>query len=51
MKKPFTTVFDETAYLYDAIIFNGGKPGAQVEVDPRLLEKVIPCNFRDICVI
>ncbi len=51
MKKQFTTVFDETAYLYDTIIFNGGKVGFQVEVDPQLIESVIPCSFRDICVI
>lgn len=49
MKKQFTTVFDETAILYDTIIFNGGKVGFQVEVDPNLIEKVMPCSFQDIC--
>jgi Cys-tRNA(Pro)/Cys-tRNA(Cys) deacylase len=49
MKKQFKTVFDETAILYDTIIFNGGKVGTQVEVDPQLLEKIITCSFEDIC--
>jgi Cys-tRNA(Pro)/Cys-tRNA(Cys) deacylase len=51
MKKQFTTVFDETALLYDTIIFNGGKVGFQVEIDPQLIESVIPCSFQDICAI
>jgi Cys-tRNA(Pro)/Cys-tRNA(Cys) deacylase len=50
MKKQFKTVIDETAILYDRIIFNGGKVGTQVEVDPNLIEKAIPCTFEDICV-
>lgn len=49
MKKQFRTVFDETAVLYDAIIFNGGKVGFQVEVDPQLIEKAVACSFEDIC--
>lgn len=51
MKKQFTTVFDETAILYDTIIFNGGKVGFQVEVDPQIVESVIPCSFQDICAL
>lgn len=49
MKKQLRTVFDETAILYDTIIFNGGKVGTQVEVNPQLIEKAIPCSFEDIC--
>ncbi|MGE5495008.1 MAG: Cys-tRNA(Pro) deacylase [Burkholderiales bacterium] len=48
MKKQFATVIDETALLYDNIIFNAGRVGAQVEIDPRLLERVIPLSFADI---
>jgi Cys-tRNA(Pro)/Cys-tRNA(Cys) deacylase len=48
MKKQFATVIDETALLYDNIIFNAGKVGTQVEIDPRLLERVIPLSFADI---
>lgn len=50
MKKQFTTVFDETTLLYDTIIFNGGKVGTQIEVDPNAIEKVIPVKFEDIVV-
>ena len=49
MRKQFITVFDESALLYDTIIFNGGKVGTQVETDPRLVGKIIPCKFEDIC--
>lgn len=49
MKKQFVTVFDEAALLYDNIIFNGGKAGAQVEVDPNAIENVMPAKFEDIC--
>jgi Cys-tRNA(Pro)/Cys-tRNA(Cys) deacylase len=49
MKKQFTTVFDETALLYDNIIMSGGRVGVQVEVDPQTIENVIPCSFKDIC--
>lgn len=48
MKKQFTTVIDETAILFDKIIFNGGKVGVQVETDPQLIARVIPCSFADI---
>ena len=49
MKKRFKTVFDESALSFESIIFNGGKPGTQVELDPRLLDKILPCVFADIC--
>ncbi len=48
MKKQFRTVIDETALLYDTIIFNGGKVGTQVEADPNLIKSVIPVTFEDI---
>lgn len=48
MKKVFTTVVDETAILFDNIIFSGGKIGYFIEVNPMELEKVIPVNFVDI---
>ena len=35
MKKPFPTVVDETAQLWDTIIFSAGKIGYQVEVDRK----------------
>lgn len=48
MKKQFKTVIDETAFLYDTILFSGGKIGAQVEMNPNDLEKMIPLVIEDI---
>ena len=49
MKKQFVTVIDETAELFDKILFSAGKIGAQVEVDPKDLEKIIAFTYADIC--
>ena len=48
MKKVFTTVIDETAILFDKIVFSGGKIGYFIEVNPMDVEKVIPVKFVDI---
>ncbi len=48
MKKFFTTVIDETAVLWDTIIFSGGKIGYQVELSVEDLEKVIKFSIQDI---
>ena len=48
MKKFFTTVIDETAELFDTIIFSGGKIGYQVEVSIENLQKVIEFKLEDI---
>lgn len=48
MKKPFTTVVDETAQLYDTIMLSAGKVGYQVELAPDDLAKMIPIEFADI---
>ncbi len=48
MKKVFTTVIDETAILFENIIFSGGKIGYFIEVNPMELDKVIPVSFVDI---
>ncbi len=50
MKKFFTTVIDETAQLFDTIIFSAGKIGYQVEVSPEELQNVITFTFADITV-
>lgn len=50
MKKVFTTVIDETAILFDQIIFSGGKIGYFIEINPMDIEKVIPVSFVDIVV-
>ena len=38
MKKVFTTVIDETAVLFDNIIFSGGKIGYFIEVNPMEID-------------
>ncbi len=48
MKKVFKTIIDETAILFDKIIFSGGKIGYFIEVNPHAVEKVIPVGFKDI---
>ena len=48
MKKVFTTVIDETAILFERIIFSGGKIGFFIEVNPLDIEKVIKVKFEDI---
>jgi SulP family sulfate permease len=42
------TVIDETAILFDKIVFSGGKIGYFIEVNPNELDKVIPIKFVDI---
>ena len=50
MKKQFVTVVDESAVLYDSILFSAGKIGFQVEVATQDLSKAFPFSFSDICV-
>lgn len=48
MKKTFVTIVDETATLFDLIVFSGGKKGFQVQMNPLDLNKIIECKFIDI---
>jgi Cys-tRNA(Pro)/Cys-tRNA(Cys) deacylase len=48
MKKPFPTVFDETALLLDTICVSAGKIGAQVEVEPNALAQAVGGSFADL---
>lgn len=48
LKKSFKVVIDETALLFDEIVFSAGKIGYQVEVNTNDLEKVIDCSFEDV---
>ena len=49
MKKFFSTFLDETAMLFDTILFSGGKIGFQVEMNPEDLKAVIPFEYADLC--
>ncbi|MCI8367389.1 MAG: Cys-tRNA(Pro) deacylase [Eggerthellaceae bacterium] len=47
-KKQFQTVIDETAQLFDEIMFSGGRIGLQIRMNPEDLAKAIPLKFADI---
>ena len=48
MKKQFVTVMDESAVLYDRILFSAGRIGAQIEMNPLDLSKMIDVILADI---
>ena len=48
MKTAFRTTIDETAELYDTIMFSGGRIGCQVEMSPDDLDKLVGLTFADI---
>ena len=50
MKKQFITTCDETAILFDTILFSAGRIGYQVEMNPDDLAKMVPAQFVDIVV-
>lgn len=50
MKKAFPTFIDETAQLFDTILFSGGKIGTQVEMSPEDLQKMVPYSYADLTV-
>ena len=50
MKKRFATFVDETAQLFDAIYFSGGKVGCQVSMAPDDLALVVPFVYADLTV-
>ncbi len=49
MKKPFPTFVEESAVLYDTILFSAGKIGYQVEIAPDELGKLISFQYADLC--
>ena len=50
MKTRFTTFADETAQLYDTILFSGGRIGCQIEMAPDDLVKLVGITFADLTV-
>ena len=50
MKTPFRTAIDETAQLYDAILFSGGRIGCQIEMSPDDLDSLVGLVFADLTV-
>ena len=51
MKKLFPTFIDETAELYDRIMFSGGRIGCQIETPLSELQRVVPEKCADITVV
>jgi len=49
MKKVYQTVFDETAILFDRILFNAGKVGILIEIETNRIKDAIDISFFDIC--
>lgn len=49
MKKPFPTVFHETALAADTICVSAGKVGFQVEADPAGLIALTGATAADVC--
>ena len=50
MKTKFRTCIDETAQLYDTIMFSGGRIGCQVEMAPEDLDSLVELTFADLTV-
>ena len=48
MKTKFRTCIDETAQLYDTILFSGGRIGCQVELNPDDLDALVGLTFADL---
>lgn len=50
MKKLFVTTIDETAQLFDEIIFSGGRIGCQIETSLDSLQNAVPVGVADLTV-
>lgn len=50
MKKLFKTTIDETAELFDTIVFSGGRIGCQIETSLESLKSAIPVEEADLVV-
>ena len=48
MKTAFRTCIDETAQLYDTILFSGGRIGCQIEMAPDDLSALVGLTFADL---
>lgn len=50
MKKRFVTTIDETAVLYDSIMFSGGRIGCQIQTSLASLRAALPVGEADLTV-
>ena len=51
MKKLFPTFIDETAQLYERIMFSGGRIGCQIQTPLSELQRVVPVACADLTVV
>ena len=49
MKKQFPTFLDESAALFETILFSAGKVGRQVELPAEELRKLVAVQYADLC--
>ena len=50
MKTQFRTAIDETAQLFDTIMFSGGRIGCQIQMSPDDLDSLVGLTFADLTV-
>lgn len=50
MKKQFKTIIDTSASLFDTILFSGGKLGVQIEMDPKVLKKLLKAEYEELTI-
>lgn len=48
MKKPFKTVINDTAELFDAICVSAGRVGKQIKLNPHILANYVNAEFADL---
>ena len=48
MKTALPTAIDETAQLFDSILFSGGRIGCQIEMSPDDLDSLVGLTFADL---
>ncbi|MEG0776974.1 MAG: Cys-tRNA(Pro) deacylase [Raoultibacter sp.] len=48
MKHRFTTTIDETAILFDTVVFSGGRLGCQIEASLNDLQRILSIGISDL---
>ncbi len=48
MKKTFRTVIDSACQAFDTVLVSAGRLGAQIELSPADLCRIVPCELSDI---
>lgn len=50
MKKSYDVILEKSALNYETIIFSAGRLGAQIEMDPKLLNQVCKCTYAEFTI-